>query len=136
MKLTPSETLMRLSLKSLAISLLAFLFVGLFQALTSIRGIISNPTALSWALMAILVSFMGIGVSLCLSWASKRAHIKRMRSIRHQTIPILPMDKEPGWNKAVLGWFHRGPELREPDQDFKDGFAARSQVPPPTKRRR
>tara|TARA_R110000824_G_scaffold401790_1_gene616470 strand:- start:51794 stop:52240 length:447 start_codon:yes stop_codon:yes gene_type:complete len=50
---------------------------------------------------------------------------KRSRSA---TIPYEPMEKDPGYNKAVLFWFFNGPELRKPSVDFEDAFNARSEA--------
>jgi len=35
-------------------------------------------------------------------------------------------EKPPGWNKAVLGYFLRGPELRRPTPEFRGAFAERA----------
>lgn len=40
-------------------------------------------------------------------------------------------EKPEGWNDAVLGHFHGGPERREPSNDFLAAFHERAKVPPP-----
>jgi hypothetical protein len=35
-------------------------------------------------------------------------------------------EKPEGWNNAVLGWFHRGPELREPGDEYRTAFQERT----------
>lgn len=35
-------------------------------------------------------------------------------------------EKPDGWNAAVLGYFHRGPELRRPTPEFRGAFAERA----------
>jgi hypothetical protein len=37
--------------------------------------------------------------------------------------------KPAGWNRAVLGYFHRGPELREPGGDYRAAFRERANRP-------
>lgn len=50
----------------------------------------------------------------------------------HYLKPRYGMDEKPaGWNRAVLGWFMRGPELRQPTDDFRDAFHKGAQQPPP-----
>ncbi len=40
-------------------------------------------------------------------------------------------EKPEGWNDAVLGHFHRGPELREPGEEYHRAFAERTKMPLP-----
>lgn len=41
-------------------------------------------------------------------------------------------EKPAGWNDAVLGYFHNGPEARQVVGAFSDAFHERAQVPPPS----
>lgn len=40
-------------------------------------------------------------------------------------------EKPPGWNDAVLGYFHNGPEARHITSEFADAFHRRAKKPPP-----
>lgn len=40
-------------------------------------------------------------------------------------------EKPEGWNDAVLGYFHAGPERREQNDEFLAAFSKRAKVPPP-----
>lgn len=41
-------------------------------------------------------------------------------------------DKPTGWNRAVLGWFFRGPERRQPGSAYIEGVKASMAKPPLT----
>lgn len=42
-------------------------------------------------------------------------------------------EKPPGWNEAVLGHFHNGPECRHVTSAFSEAFHRRAQNPPKRK---
>lgn len=128
-----AEALFILSLWIAFISLLAFVVAGTMLSIASGDGVIRDAPLLSYIALAFLFSiFLGIFSSGLASFAEKRA----ASSARPKPmIRIQPMDKAPGWNEAVLRWFLKGPEKRVMTDDFKQGFAARAQVPPPKRRK-
>ena len=85
------------------------------------------------AMMLILSMSLLIG-GFCLDQQLEELTFERRRRVPTAKIAIDPRDKPDGYNDAVIGWFHNGPELREPGEDFAKGFASRAIVPPPRKR--
>ncbi len=112
-------------LAGLCFACIGFLFVG------------AHPIVGTSFIFASLICFTGIAaclIGLCLDRLAQELRDERARWMKHPLLTFDPHEKEPGYNRAVLGWFHEGPELRQPNDDFSRAFAARALVPPPVKK--
>lgn len=125
---------MKLSSISLVMSVGSFIGIGVAKALTAVDGMIAYSPILTISALFVVVSLWGMGCALILFWLHRRNVRRRQFAQRSITIPLEPMEKQPGWNRAVLGYFHRGSELRTRDEEFKKAFAMRAQVPPPRRK--
>lgn len=90
--------------------------------------------AFTCAALTFFAAIIALIVGYCIDDQLDDWEFERRRALRHPKIPLDPRAKEPGYNDAVIGWFHNGPELREPGEDFAKGFASRAIVPPPRRR--
>lgn len=61
-------------------------------------------------------------------WKSVRGLFKQSPEPRNYLKERYGMDEKPeGWNDAVLGYFHSGPELRDSDdEEFSRAFEEKS----------
>jgi len=112
-------------------SLAAFMIATIWGAVRAVAGIFTQPTAFAVCVACIFLSVMMMGVAWALGHWADEADRARARRTPSQTIPFAPIEKPEGFNRDVLHWFHKGPELRIRDEEFSKGFAARAQVPPP-----
>ena len=66
------------------------------------------------------------------SWKYLRSYFRKRPGCGHYLRERYGLDEKPeGWNDAVLGHFHNGPELRQPGSEFHEAFQERAKVPPP-----
>ena len=131
-------------MKKIAHTMLAFSILclsgglmGLFFASMAFVVVGEHHAVAAAYMIAAGVFFLGILLGLagwCLDCVAEELRDERARSMKHPLLTFDPHEKEPGYNRAVLGWFHEGPELRQPNDDFNRAFSARSLVPPPVKK--
>lgn len=70
---------------------------------------------------------MGLATLLAKVGSTLRAVFRRTERPDHYLRERYGIEEKPeGWNDAVLGYFHSGPELREKGEDYRAAFAARA----------
>jgi hypothetical protein len=85
----------------------------------STAGMVSRDAAntVAWGVLGMLA-------------AAAIASLAWLRQYREQhprpLIRLKPMEKPPGWNRAVLHWFLNGPELRRPTDEYRAAFRERA----------
>ena len=123
-----SSSLIRIACAIGLFSLIAYVIAAVYYVARFLAGIETpDPVFLSIAIIIFILALALGGIA----WFLRAWHCVVEEKKPKPTIPLQPMDKPPGFNKEVLKWFHHGPEGRVVDDEFKAGFAARSQVPPP-----
>jgi hypothetical protein len=128
-----AATLFKLGLNIAGWSTLVYVVAGFWLTIRSVAGVLSQPTVLAFAALGIIFGIFLIVIGHFLDvWSKNRIEA---RSRFKPLIPLEPREKEAGYNEAVIHWFHNGPELRERNDDYRAGFAARAKVPPPKRRK-
>lgn len=110
---------------------LVFMFVAGVQ---SFFDVAFAPTLFLLGAMLLILSMGMLIGGFCLDHQLEEWAFEQRRRAPTPKIALDPRDKPDGYNDAVIGWFHKGPELRVKDDDFLRGFAIRSAVPPPRKK--
>ena len=113
-----SNTLWKIAGAVFVLSFVLFFVSACFGVAYSVAGIVDEGAADSVA--AGVLGMLAAAIIAALAW---------LRQYREQhprpLIRLRPMEKPPGWNEAVLRWFHRGPELRD-SEDFRSAFRERA----------
>ena len=132
-----AEGLFKVCLMLATSSLFGFVIVGGVEIAVSSDGVVGDATYLAICallfVLAVAIGLCGFALEQIADYRATKA--ARLARRRRPMIPLQPMEKEPGYNKEVVAWFHGGPELRERDAEFHQGFAARSQVPAPRRKK-
>jgi hypothetical protein len=115
--------------------MLCWSLVAMFVAgVQSFFDVAFAPALFLMGAMALILS-MGLLIGgFCLDQQLEEWTFEQRRRAPSPKIALDPRPKPDGYNDAVIGWFHRGPELRQRDEEFHRGFAVRSAVPPPRKK--
>lgn len=126
---TVHKILARSALTLIVTGLISYTLMGFVFVTNSIRGFGQQSDA-EWMVLCILTAILGVIVGALgyfVGLAAREWTFYAKRHTKGARIPLEPMDKEPGWNEAVLHWFHNGPELREPNDDYRAAFDERAQ---------
>lgn len=108
--------------------------VAMFIAgIQSFFAVAFAPTLFLIGAMMLIMSMSLLIGGFCLDQQLEELTFERRRRVPAAKIALQPREKPDGYNDAVIGWFHHGPELRQRDEEFHRGFAIRAAVPPPRK---
>ena len=117
------------------LALLAYFAFGFVMVVNDIQDVDAYDAAISVSIsiLAFILALIIGALSFFVGRWQREVAFRLAGRRKSKTIPLEPMEKEPGWNKAVLHWFHNGPENRPQSDEFDNAFEARSQVPPKSK---
>lgn len=95
---------------------------------------VTAPAIFIWSALILFACILMLIIAHCIDQHIEEQAYEARRSKPRPKIELQPMEKPAGYNRAVLHWFDKGPELRERDADFHKAFSARAKVPTAKKR--
>lgn len=112
------------------IGFVASMFGMLVSGIVSAFGSdVTAPAIFIWSALILFACILMLIAAHCADQMIEEREFEARRAKPRPKIELQPMEKPAGYNRAVLRWFDKGPELRVRDADFHKGFNARAKVP-------